>query len=101
MLGALPLFHSFGYTYTLWFPLLNNFGSVFHSNPTDGKTIGELAAMHRATFLLSTPTFCLSYIRHCTREQFATLRYVLVGAEKLRLSVEESFREKFGVSPLE
>jgi acyl-[acyl-carrier-protein]-phospholipid O-acyltransferase / long-chain-fatty-acid--[acyl-carrier-protein] ligase len=101
MLGALPLFHSFGYTYTLWFPLLNNFGSVFHSNPTDGKTIGELAATYRATFLLSTPTFCLAYIRHCTREQFATLRYVLVGAEKLRQSVEESFREKFGVSPLE
>jgi acyl-[acyl-carrier-protein]-phospholipid O-acyltransferase/long-chain-fatty-acid--[acyl-carrier-protein] ligase len=101
ILGALPFFHSFGYTYTLWFPLLNGFKTVFHSNPTDAKTIGELAAAHRPTLFLSTPTFCLNYLRKCTRERFASIRHLLVGAEKLQPSLAASFQEKFGVTLLE
>jgi acyl-[acyl-carrier-protein]-phospholipid O-acyltransferase/long-chain-fatty-acid--[acyl-carrier-protein] ligase len=101
MLGVLPFFHSFGYSYTLWFPLLHGFKAAFHPNPTDAKVIGELAATHHPTLFVSTPTFCLGYLRKCTREQFATLRYLLVGAEKLRPALTKSFEEKFGVTPLE
>ncbi len=101
MLGVLPFFHSFGYTYTLWFPLLHGFKTVFHSNPTDAKAIGEMAGAHRPTLFLSTPTFCLGYLRKCTREQLGGIRYLLVGAEKLRPSLVKSFEEKFGVTPLE
>jgi acyl-[acyl-carrier-protein]-phospholipid O-acyltransferase/long-chain-fatty-acid--[acyl-carrier-protein] ligase len=101
MLGVLPFFHSFGYTYTLWFPMLHGFAAVFHPNPTDAKTIGELAGQYHPTLFLSTPTFCLNYVRKCTREQFSSLRYLLVGAEKLRPALVEMFEEKFGVTPLE
>jgi acyl-[acyl-carrier-protein]-phospholipid O-acyltransferase/long-chain-fatty-acid--[acyl-carrier-protein] ligase len=100
MLAVLPLFHSFGYTFGLWFPAIQQFRAVFHPNPTDAKTIGELAATHHPTFLISTPTFCLQYARKCTREQFSSVKYVLVGAEKLRESVAEEFRNKFGIAPL-
>jgi acyl-[acyl-carrier-protein]-phospholipid O-acyltransferase/long-chain-fatty-acid--[acyl-carrier-protein] ligase len=101
MLGVLPFFHSFGYTYTLWFPLLQGFKAVFHPNPTDAKAIGELAGAHHPTLFLSTPTFCLGYLRKCTREQMGSIRYLMVGAEKLRLALVKSFEEKFGVTPLE
>ena len=101
MLGVLPFFHSFGFTYTLWFPLLNGFKAVFHPNPTDAKAIGELAGAHHPTLFLSTPTFCLGYLRKCTREQLGSIRYLLVGAEKLRPALVKSFEEKFGVTPLE
>jgi acyl-[acyl-carrier-protein]-phospholipid O-acyltransferase/long-chain-fatty-acid--[acyl-carrier-protein] ligase len=101
MLGVLPFFHSFGYTYTLWFPLLQGFKAVFHPNPTDAKAIGELAGAHHPTLFLSTPTFCLGYLRKCTREQLGSIRYLLVGAEKLRPALVASFEEKFGVTPLE
>jgi acyl-[acyl-carrier-protein]-phospholipid O-acyltransferase / long-chain-fatty-acid--[acyl-carrier-protein] ligase len=100
MLAALPLFHSFGYTFGLWFPVIEQFRTVFHPNPTDAKTIGDLAAAHRPTFFISTPTFCLQYARKCTREQFSSMKYVLVGAEKLRDSIAEEFRNKFGIAPL-
>jgi acyl-[acyl-carrier-protein]-phospholipid O-acyltransferase/long-chain-fatty-acid--[acyl-carrier-protein] ligase len=101
MLGVLPFFHSFGFTYTLWFPLLNGFKAVFHPNPMDAKAIGELAGEHHPTLFLSTPTFCLGYLRKCTREQLGSIRYLLVGAEKLRPALAKSFEEKFGVTPLE
>ena len=43
MIGVLPFFHSFGFTTTLWFPLIAGFGVAYHPNPTDAKTIGDLA----------------------------------------------------------
>ena len=101
MLGVLPFFHSFGFTGTLWFPLLTGFGAVYHSNPLDGKTIGELAAKHRATILISTPTFYAAYLRRIPPEQFATLRYAVTGAEKLREPLAREFKEKYGLDLLE
>src|SRR5579884_22724 len=100
MLGVLPFFHSFGYTFALWLPMVQQFRAVFHPNPTDAKAIGELSQAHHATFFLSTPTFCGQYMRKCTRDQFSSLRFLLVGAEKLRDSVAEEFRNKFGLTLL-
>ena len=101
LLGALPFFHSFGYTVTLWFPLIAGFGMAYHPNPVDAKTIGDLAERYKATFLISTPTFCSTYVRKCSAEQFAHLRYAIVGAERLREPIARAFREKFGVDLLE
>jgi acyl-[acyl-carrier-protein]-phospholipid O-acyltransferase / long-chain-fatty-acid--[acyl-carrier-protein] ligase len=101
VVGVLPFFHSFGFTVTIWFPLLTGCGVVYHMNPTEAGAIGDLVQKHQGTLLLSTPTFCATYIRKCTTEQFASLRFVLVGAEKMRESVAAAFREKFGLSPLE
>jgi acyl-[acyl-carrier-protein]-phospholipid O-acyltransferase/long-chain-fatty-acid--[acyl-carrier-protein] ligase len=101
MIGVLPFFHSFGFTGTLWFPLVSGFGVAYHPNPTDAKTIGELAGQHRATLLISTPTFCSTYVRKCEPEQFAHLRYALVGAERLREPIATAFKERFGIDLLE
>ena len=100
-IGVLPFFHSFGFTGTFWFPLLQGAGVAYHPNPMDAKTIGELAETHKATMLISTPTFCNSYVRRCTKEQFAHLKYAIVGAEKLRESLAVEFREKYGIDLLE
>jgi acyl-[acyl-carrier-protein]-phospholipid O-acyltransferase/long-chain-fatty-acid--[acyl-carrier-protein] ligase len=101
IVGVLPFFHSFGYTVTLWLPMVAGFGAVFHPNPVDGKSIGELAERWKGTILVSTPTFYGGYIRKCEREQFAHVRYALVGAEKLREPIAAAFKEKFGITLLE
>jgi acyl-[acyl-carrier-protein]-phospholipid O-acyltransferase/long-chain-fatty-acid--[acyl-carrier-protein] ligase len=97
MLGVLPFFHSFGFTVTLWLPLVSGFASVYHPNPMDAKTIGELAHRYRGTVLVSTPTFCLAYVRKTEAAHFAHLRYAVVGAERLRDPIAAAFKEKFGV----
>ncbi|HYL76012.1 MAG TPA: acyl-[ACP]--phospholipid O-acyltransferase [Bryobacteraceae bacterium] len=101
IVGVLPFFHSFGFTVTIWLPLLNGCGALYHTNPMEANKIGELVAKHKGTFLLSTPTFCASYTRKCAKEEFQSLRFVLLGAEKLRDSVATAFREKFGLELLE
>jgi len=101
IVGVLPFFHSFGFTVTIWLPLASGCGALYHTNPAEANKIGELIARRKGTLLLSTPSFCTSYTRKCAKEDFATLRFVLVGAEKLRESVARAFHEKFGLELLE
>lgn len=101
MLGILPFFHSFGFTGTLCLPLASGMGAVYHPNPLDAKTIGKLAREHKATLLISTPTFCQAYHRICGPEDFKSLRHVVVGAERLRPDFAAAFKEKFGLDMLE
>jgi acyl-[acyl-carrier-protein]-phospholipid O-acyltransferase/long-chain-fatty-acid--[acyl-carrier-protein] ligase len=100
-LGVLPFFHSFGFMATIWLPVIAGCAAVYHPIPTDAKVIGELVEKYKGTFLLGTPTFCGAYARKCPREQFISLRYVVVGAEKLRDSQRIEFQEAFGKELLE
>ena len=101
ILGILPFFHSFGFTITLILPAVEGVGVVYHLSPLDAKAIGALVEQYRVTFLLSTPTFLQGYLRRSSPEQFGSLAYVLVGAEKLPERVAQAFEDTFGLRPLE
>jgi len=101
LLGVLPFFHSFGFTVTLWLPAVLGVGVVYHPNPLDLTAISELVRKHRVTFLLATPTFLQAYIRRCQPEDFGSLQFVLVGAEKLPERLAFAFEDQFGIRPLE
>ena len=101
IVGVLPFFHSFGFTVTIWLPLISGSGAIYQPNPLDAKATGAVIQKHKGTFLLSTPTFCGNYVRKCSAEEFASLRFVLVGAEKLREQTAREFQEKFGLALLE
>jgi len=101
MCAVLPLFHSFGFTCNLWVPLLGGFPAFFHPSPLDASGIAALVRRERLTVLLATPTFLLAYMRRATRDDFASLRTVIAGAEKLRPAVAGAFARQFGVRPLE
>jgi acyl-[acyl-carrier-protein]-phospholipid O-acyltransferase/long-chain-fatty-acid--[acyl-carrier-protein] ligase len=101
MCAVLPFFHSFGFTCTFWCPLISGFRVFYHHNPLDAGTIAECVRRERLTALLATPTFLLTYSRKATREDFASLRLVITGAEKLKQTVADAFEEQFGVRPLE
>ncbi|MBU1043587.1 MAG: MFS transporter [Candidatus Omnitrophica bacterium] len=101
VVGALPFFHSFGFTATLCFPVGAGIGVVYHSNPMDAGIIGSLTEKFKATIIMGTPTFLAAYVRKCSQQQFKTLRFAVVGAEKLKQQLAEAFKEKFGITPLE
>jgi acyl-[acyl-carrier-protein]-phospholipid O-acyltransferase/long-chain-fatty-acid--[acyl-carrier-protein] ligase len=101
LLGALPFFHSFGYTLILWLPLQIGASAVLFPDPRAAKEVGELCRIHRCTGLLSTATFLRFYLRRCEPEDFRTLRILICGAEKLPPTLAREFEEKFGVLPTE
>jgi acyl-[acyl-carrier-protein]-phospholipid O-acyltransferase/long-chain-fatty-acid--[acyl-carrier-protein] ligase len=101
LMGILPFFHSFGFTDGLWLPMLSGFGVVYHASPLEAKKIGELCRKYRVTILICTPTFAWKYVQACHREDFASLRLAIVGAEKMKPELAQAFKEKFGVDLFE
>jgi acyl-[acyl-carrier-protein]-phospholipid O-acyltransferase/long-chain-fatty-acid--[acyl-carrier-protein] ligase len=101
LLGVLPFFHSFGFTVTLWLPAVMGIGVAFHPSPLDLVAVSELVRDYRVTFLLATPTFLQAYTRRCLPEDFGSLQYVVVGAEKLPEPLALAFEDRFGIRPLE
>ncbi|MCS5583296.1 MAG: AMP-binding protein, partial [Pseudomonadales bacterium] len=101
VLGILPLFHSMGYTVTMWTVVCYGLGVAFHPNPLEAKKVGELAQEHQGTVMIATPTFLRGFLRRVTAEQFQMLEIVITGAEKLPPDVADQFEEKYGVRPVE
>jgi acyl-[acyl-carrier-protein]-phospholipid O-acyltransferase/long-chain-fatty-acid--[acyl-carrier-protein] ligase len=101
ILGALPLFHSFGTTVTLWYPLIAGIHLITYPNALDTKRLAELIAHHQVNILLSTPTFLRGYMKRVEPAMLASLDLVVTGAEKLPTNLADSFEERFGIRPQE
>ncbi|RPJ33372.1 MAG: 2-acyl-glycerophospho-ethanolamine acyltransferase [Verrucomicrobiaceae bacterium] len=101
ILGCLPLFHSFGCTVTLWYPVIEGVNLVTYPSPLETKRLAELIALHQVNVLLSTPTFLRGYMKRIDSAQLASLKLVVTGAEKLPQSLANAFEEKFGIRPQE
>jgi len=101
LLGVLPFFHSFGFTVTLWLPAVMGIGVAFHPSPLDLVAVSEIVRDYKVTFLLATPTFLQAYARRCLPEDFGSLQFVVVGAEKLPEALALAFEDRFGIRPLE
>lgn len=101
ILGCLPLFHSFGCTVTMWFPMMEGLSLVTYPSPVDSTKLAPLIEGHGVGLLVSTPTFLRGYMRRVKREQLAGVRYIVSGAEKLPRAFAEKFLERFGKEILE
>jgi len=82
IIANLPIFHSFGFTVTLWYPLLRGCTTVTVPSPLEFKKVAESVEAESATVLIGTPTFFKPYIHHVAPEKLRSLKYVITGAEK-------------------
>lgn len=96
ILGCLPLFHSFGCTVTLWYPIIQGITVVTYPTPLETKKLAELIAKHKITLKISTPTFLRGYLKGINPELFTSLKIVVTGAEKLPKAVADAFEARFG-----
>lgn len=96
ILGCLPLFHSFGSTVTLWFPIVYGLHLVTYPTPLEVKKLAELIEKYRVSLLLATPTFLRGYLRGVNREALNSLKLCVTGAEKLPRTVADAFESRFG-----
>jgi len=97
VLANLPLFHAFGLTATLFFPLLEGIPVVCHPDPTDALATAKAIKKYNITLMFGTSTFFRLYIRNAkiTADMLASLRLTIAGAEKLQAEVREEFFNKF------
>jgi acyl-[acyl-carrier-protein]-phospholipid O-acyltransferase/long-chain-fatty-acid--[acyl-carrier-protein] ligase len=97
ILACLPLFHSFGFTVTLWYPMAKGVEIVSLPSPLDIKGVADAVKEEKVRLLITTPTFLRGHLRKTDREAFLSLRAVITGAEKLPGDLAKDFEEKFGV----
>jgi acyl-[acyl-carrier-protein]-phospholipid O-acyltransferase/long-chain-fatty-acid--[acyl-carrier-protein] ligase len=98
---VLPFFHSFGFTCGFWLPLIAAASAVYAANPFDATEVGTNARLNNSTILFAPPTFLSHYIKRIDIQDFAGLRLVVAGAEKLKKQIADSFEAKFGIRPLQ
>ncbi|NBD37729.1 MAG: AMP-binding protein [Verrucomicrobia bacterium] len=101
LLACLPTFHSFGFTVTLWYPLMTGLKCVTLPSPLETRKIAEAIERERVTVMMGTPTFLRPYFKRCRPEQLASLSFVVGGAEKTPPGFAERWQQTFGSLYLE
>jgi acyl-[acyl-carrier-protein]-phospholipid O-acyltransferase/long-chain-fatty-acid--[acyl-carrier-protein] ligase len=96
VLSCLPMFHSFGSTVTLWYPILKGLRMVCYPSPLDAPKNADLIAEHRVDLLCSTPTFLRAYLRKVDPQKLESLQLVITGAERLPPELADAFEARFG-----
>lgn len=97
ILNALPMFHSFGLTVGTILPLLYGVKTYFYPSPLHYRIIPEVAYNLQATAVLGTDTFLYGYGRMANPYDFFSVRFAVVGGEKLKERTAALWMQKFGV----
>ena len=101
LLGCLPVFHSFGFTVTLWYPMLRGCAVVTVPSPLDTRKIIEAIRDEEATVLIGAPTFIRPILKKAHPRELRSLDLVVTGAEKLPDDLSRSFLEAFHIEILQ
>lgn len=97
MLACLPLFHSFGFTITIWYGLIRRIRLVTVPSPLDTKKIAEAIREEAATVVIGAPTFLRPLLKRAESRDLRSLELVVSGAEKMPADLHESFRLRYHI----
>ncbi len=101
LLGCLPIFHSMGFTATLWYPLLRGCQVVTIPSPLDTRKMAEVIAAEQVRVLVGAPTFLRPLLKKAERHELRSLHFMVSGAEKMPIDLHEQIKERFGVMLLQ
>ncbi len=101
LLGCLPVFHSFGFTVTLWYPLLRGSRVVTVPSPLETRKIIDAIRDEEVTTMLGAPTFIRPLLKKAHPRELRSLDLVVTGAEKLPADLAKGFLETFHLDILE
>lgn len=97
LMACLPIFHSFGFTVTMWYPMITGLTIVSYPSPLDTKKLAEIIFSEGVDVLIGSATFLRPFLKRARPEQLAGLKFAVAGAERLSDELYHAFMERFGV----
>jgi acyl-[acyl-carrier-protein]-phospholipid O-acyltransferase/long-chain-fatty-acid--[acyl-carrier-protein] ligase len=101
LMGCLPLFHSMGFTVTLWYPMLRGCRIVTVPSPLDTRKIVDAIRDENVSVLIGAPTFVRPILKKAQPAELRSLDLVVTGAEKLPDDLFRTFLETFHIEILQ
>jgi acyl-[acyl-carrier-protein]-phospholipid O-acyltransferase / long-chain-fatty-acid--[acyl-carrier-protein] ligase len=101
LLGCLPVFHSFGFTVALWYPLLRGCSIVTVPSPLETRKIIDAIRDESVTVMIGAPTFVRPILKKAQPGELKSLDLVVTGAEKLPDDLYQAFLETFHIEILQ
>jgi acyl-[acyl-carrier-protein]-phospholipid O-acyltransferase / long-chain-fatty-acid--[acyl-carrier-protein] ligase len=95
ILACLPIFHSFGFTVTLWYPMLRGCRVVSVPSPLDTRKVVDAIREEEVTVMVGAPTFLRPLLKRATSADLRSLNLVVSGAEKMPMDLYDGFRQQF------
>lgn len=97
ILNAMPIFHSFGLC-GIFMPVTLGILVFLYPSPLHYKTISSLCYDERITLLFATDTFLAGFAKAAQDNyDFATMRLLVQGGEKLKPSTQQTWFERFNI----
>ena len=97
VLCVLPMYHCFGWTCSVLYPLSCGASIVILDSFSPKETI-DVIRTEKITDMYVVPSICSLLTKLAKPEDMASLRLVVSGGTTLPLKIEQDFIEKFGVS---
>ncbi len=101
VMACLPIFHSFGFTVTLWYPILHDFKVATSPSPLETRRIVQVIKEEDVGIIVGAPTFLRPFFRQAKPEDLRSLRIVIAGAEKTPAGFKERWEKQFNSTYLE
>ena len=96
LFNCLPVFHSFGMMAGLIAPAVLGLRCFLYPSPLHYHAIPEMVKKSGASILAGTDTFVSGWGRSAKGDEFGDLRYIVLGAEKVKEPTRALWRKKFG-----
>ncbi|MDR2443182.1 MAG: MFS transporter [Deltaproteobacteria bacterium] len=97
LFNPMPAFHAFGFNVGMILPLVSGMRSYSHVSPLHVKAIPELIYDTMATIVIGGNSFAASWGRNAHPYDFFHVRFMLLGAEKLKNPTMELYFHKLGI----
>ncbi|PWM30756.1 MAG: AMP-dependent synthetase [Verrucomicrobia bacterium] len=97
-MANLPIFHSFGQLFEVWYMALHGQYTVTLSNPLDIKNNIRAIRENRVSIMIGSPTFLRPYLKYASPEDMKSMRKAVSGAEKTPNGFAELWDSRFGES---
>ena len=101
LFNSLPLFHSFGLTVGVMYPLFSGAKVFLFPSPLLYRTITELLYELKVTIMVATDTFYRAYANISHPYDFRTVRLCYAGAEAVKNDTRNLIAERLGVRLME